>query len=146
MGVVILFAKFSAKMTLSIYPLPRMGVSLVSFWVLSAAEAFAESPLVATLSDGRVRIELSLRTSGGKDALPHYQVTFNNQEMIIPSRLGVELEKSEALGGPCEVVSYKAPTVWEEYVQAAGNSRRVTDCSFSTRTTTCLRFAGPAIS
>ena len=83
-------------------------------------ETRAAPPVAAVSPDGRVRIEVSLRKAGDAEAAPHYQVTFAGQEMVGPSRLGVELDGGSALGGSCEIVAVEARSVREEYTQITG--------------------------
>jgi alpha-glucosidase len=72
-----------------------------------------------------VRIEVSLRTLGEVEAVPHYRVTFDGNEVVANSRLGVELDGGAMLGGPCEVVSSDSTVIGEEFTQVTGKRRTV---------------------
>ncbi|MFN0054869.1 MAG: glycoside hydrolase family 97 protein [Planctomycetales bacterium] len=93
--------------------------------LLIAVEVRAASPVVAVSPDDRVRIEVSLRKVGALDAVPCYRVTFDGQEVIGHSRLGVEFSGDTALGGSCEIVAVEARSVRDEFTQVTGKRRGV---------------------
>jgi alpha-glucosidase len=95
------------------------------FLTLLSDEVTASHPVTAISPNGRVRIEILLRKVGDKDALPHYRVTFDRQEIIGPSRLGVEILGESAMGGPCEIVSVQERSVRDEFTQVTGKRRLV---------------------
>ncbi len=95
------------------------------FLTLLSDEVTASQPVTAISPNGRVRIEILLRKGGDEDALPHYLVTFDRQEIIGPSRLGVEILRESALGGPCEIVSVQERSVRDEFTQVTGKRRLV---------------------
>lgn len=105
--------------------MPRIKLLLATVLVLTAENAWSAIPVTAISPDDRVRIEVSLRKSGEIEAAPHYRVTFDGQEIVGHSRLGVELGGGTALGGPCEIVAVEARAVREEYTQVTGKRRAV---------------------
>ncbi len=87
----------------------------------------AADPVSAISPDGRVRIDVSLLDSGGVRNVPHYRVRFGEQEVVAPSRLGVELADGMMLGGTCEIAGSDPAQVNEEFTQVTGKRRLVTN-------------------
>lgn len=122
-------------MRISAYLIPLM-------LFIVAGEVRATSPLAVTSPDGRVQIEFSLRKTENADAAPHYRVMFREKEIVGYSRLGIDMQGEDSLGGNCQVESTESQSVYEEYTQITGKRRTVT----SHATTLVIRLretAGP---
>ncbi|MBP1678329.1 MAG: Retaining alpha-galactosidase precursor [Bacteroidetes bacterium] len=109
-------------------PLRLIAVLLAALpsLALLSAPADQDMPVSATSPDGKVRIELSLRSADGSANVPHYRILFGGNEVIGYSRLGVELAGGPALGSSCTLESTETRTVREAYEQVTGKRRAVT--------------------
>src|SRR4051812_45568089 len=100
-------------------PIDLSSFALLLCLVICSAADAAELPS-ATSPDGRVRVEVVLRPTGEARDVPHYLVRVNHEEIVAPSRLGIELADGTALGGPCEIVDSASRRVDEEFTQVTG--------------------------
>jgi alpha-glucosidase len=88
----------------------------------------AESPLVRVRSPGGdVSIELDLEREGAGKGIPRWRAGFKGRPIVLPSRLGFELERGAALGGPCTVESVETGSRRAEYEVFPGKRRRAAD-------------------
>ena len=100
--------------------------SLCLFLASVMASDLHGSPTAVAISpDGRVRIEFLILPSGDQ-AIPRFRVIMQGQEVIAPSRLGVELDGEPALGAATQVEGTETRTIDESYEQVTGKRRHVT--------------------
>jgi len=105
---------------------PRAVLPCLAAALGALAGPAAAGPVVEVVSpSGKARIELNLRDSAGTPNVPHVKVVFDGTVMIDHSRLGMELEGSQALGNECEVLAITTRPVREHYVQVTGKRRHV---------------------
>jgi len=88
--------------------------------------ASGETTAAATSPDGQVRIEVSLRNDGQAQGVPHYRLTYRDQEVVGHSRLGFDLHGGARLGGPCDIEVGESRTIREDYTQITGKRSAVT--------------------
>jgi hypothetical protein len=109
--------------------IPSLLPVLVLAWTASVGPAYsADGPVVRVRSpNGQVRVELVLLRHGESEAVPHYRVSFKDQPLVLPSRLGIDLADGAALGGPCAIDSVETHAVRAEYAVFPGKRSRVLD-------------------
>jgi alpha-glucosidase len=96
------------------------------------------TPLVRVQSpNGRVRIEFFLQRHQDVDAVPHYRVFLNNQPILLPSRLAIDLADGAGLGSPCAINAVTTRSRREAYSVSPGKRRHVLD--HCTETVVALR-------
>lgn len=98
--------------------------------LLCAARATAtpDTPRIQVLSpNGRVRIEVMLQQEEETEAVPSYRVFFNDQPIILKSRLNIDLADGLSLGQSCLIESVETRTLRNEYVVSPGKRREVLD-------------------
>jgi alpha-glucosidase len=87
----------------------------------------AKLPVVVTSPDGRIRTEVSLAGSGGKESVPHLSVSFRGRLVALPSRLGIDLADGTRLGGGSTVEGVTTRDFNETFDQFPGKRSRVID-------------------
>jgi len=80
-----------------------------------------------TSPNGRIRLEVSLVTSGEGASIPHYSVSFRGRPVALPSRLGIDLADGTTLGVDSTIQGVKTRSFREAYTQFPGKRSRVLD-------------------
>jgi alpha-glucosidase len=104
-----------------------LGLCLLLVPSVSCTRAKVAPRAVTTSPNGQIRIELSLVDRGKDGTQPEYSVSFGDSLVILPSRLGIELQDGEALGDNVIIESVRTRVFDETYTQTVGKRSRVID-------------------
>jgi alpha-glucosidase len=92
-------------------------------------------PAAATSPSGLIRIEVSMADYGEGRNSPVYRVHVQGRQVILPSRLGVDLVEGPALGDDSTIESVRTRSIDESYLQRPGKRSHVTNrCAETTVT------------
>jgi alpha-glucosidase len=101
---------------------------LLGFAAIAAAAEDPSSPSSSITSpDGRIRADVFLDRAGETAAVPHYRVSFRGRDVVMASRLGVDLADGTTLGAGSTIESVETRTFRESYTQFPGKRSRSLD-------------------
>ncbi|MBZ0254703.1 glycoside hydrolase family 97 N-terminal domain-containing protein, partial [bacterium] len=102
-------------------------ITLFLFYFLPDQQVYSSTSFSTVSPNGRIRFEFSLGAEDQLESVPVYRVMFDGQEIVRDSRLGVNLENADRLGGSCELILVDSKSVWENYAQVTGKRREITN-------------------
>ena len=109
-------------------------IAIATLVAAIATASFAESHSV-TSPDGQARIELILDPIGNAPHQLRYQIFLDNQKLIEPSNLGIELSGNQLLGRDCELVRRELRSIDSSFEQFPGKRLEVLErCNETTFT------------
>ncbi len=97
--------------------------ALPALLACSLHAAATATPLQVSSPDGKVRVELTLDESG----IAHYAVSRAGQPVLLPSPLGVQLDRDDRIQRGLRIVGSRPGMVDQTYELVAGKTRHVRD-------------------
>lgn len=96
----------------------------------AGAERDLKQPVSVVSPDGRIQIEVALTAGGNGAAAPCYRVTFKGRDVVLNSRLQVDLAGGATLGANCTIEDVRTAEIHSEYGQFPGKRSHVIDHCF----------------
>jgi alpha-glucosidase len=102
----------------------RLYVTVALIAILSAPFAYAQESR-AVSPDGNVEISLAVQSGADSTGPIFYQVSYQGRQVLMPSRLGLEVQNQPALGDRMRIVSSRSGEADETYRMPHGKSNPV---------------------